>query len=89
MGRPVVSTAHGGAMETVLPGETGWLVSPDEVEQLSRALIQVLSLTPEKRAKLAEKGRRHVIDEFSLEQMAERTLNVYAKALKRVIRNAA
>jgi glycosyltransferase involved in cell wall biosynthesis len=89
MGRPVVSTAHGGAMETVLPGETGWLVSPGEVDQLSRALIQVLSLTPEKRAKLAVKGRNHVIAEFSLEQMAERTLNVYAKALKRVTRNAA
>ncbi|WP_246878900.1 glycosyltransferase family 4 protein [Thalassospira sp. ER-Se-21-Dark] len=89
MGRPVVSTAHGGAMETVLPGETGWLVSPGEVDQLSRALVQVLSLTPEKRAKLAVKGRDHVIAEFSLEQMAERTLNVYAKALKRVIRNAA
>ncbi|MEQ8392590.1 MAG: glycosyltransferase family 4 protein [Thalassospira sp.] len=89
MGRPVVSTAHGGAMETVLPGETGWLVSPNEVEQLSRALIQVLSLTPEKRARLAAKGRQHVIDEFSLEQMAERTLGVYAKALKRASRTAA
>lgn len=76
-------------METVLPGETGWLVSPGEVDQLVRALVQVLSLTPEKRAKLAAKGRDHVIAEFSLEQMAERTLNVYAKALKRVIRNAA
>ncbi|MEQ9567789.1 MAG: glycosyltransferase family 4 protein, partial [Pseudomonadales bacterium] len=89
MGRPVISTAHGGAMETVLPGETGWLVSPNEVEQLSRALIQVLSLTPEKRARLAAKGRQHVIDEFSLEQMAERTLGVYAKALKRASRTAA
>ena len=88
MGRPVISTAHGGAMETVLPGETGWLVSPDEVDQLSRALIQVLSLTPEKRAILASKGRTHVIAEYSLEQMAERTLRVYAKALKRVTRNA-
>jgi len=48
-----------------------------------------LNLTPEKRAKLAAKGRDHVIAEFSLEQMAERTLNVYAKALKRVSRNAA
>ncbi|MCC9621022.1 glycosyltransferase family 4 protein [Thalassospira sp. MA62] len=88
MGRPVVSTAHGGAMETVLPGETGWLVSPNEVEQLSRALIQVLSLTPEKRAILASKGRQHVIDHFSLEQMAEKTLAVYAKALHRAVRHA-
>ncbi|HAY48410.1 MAG TPA: glycosyl transferase, partial [Thalassospira sp.] len=43
---------------------------------------------PEKRAILASKGRNHVIAEYSLEQMAERTLRVYAKALKRVTRNA-
>ena len=89
MGRPVVSTAHGGAMETVLPGETGWLVTPDEVEQLSRALIQVLSMTPEKRAALAAKGRQHVIENYSLEQMAAKTLAVYDKALKHGRRAAA
>ncbi|MFC4237477.1 glycosyltransferase family 4 protein [Thalassospira xianhensis] len=89
MGRPVVSTAHGGAMETVLPGETGWLVTPNEVDQLSVALTQVLRLTPEKRAALAQKGRRHVIEHYSLTQMAEKTLAVYEKALKGAIRNAA
>ncbi|KZB52550.1 glycosyltransferase family 4 protein [Thalassospira xiamenensis] len=89
MGRPVVSTAHGGAMETVLPGETGWLVTPNEVDQLSVALTQVLRLTPEKRAALAQKGRRHVIENYSLTQMAEKTLAVYEKALKGAIRTAA
>ena len=89
MGRPVVSTAHGGAMETVLPDETGWLVTPNQVDQLSVALVQILRLTPEKRAALAQKGRRHVIENYSLTQMAEKTLAVYEKALKGAIRNAA
>jgi glycosyltransferase involved in cell wall biosynthesis len=89
MGRPIVSTAHGGAMETVLPGETGWLVAPGEVGQLSQALTQVLRLTPERRAAIAQKGRQHVVEKFSLTQMAEQTLAVYAKALRRIARNVA
>ncbi|MDP2699070.1 glycosyltransferase family 4 protein [Thalassospira sp.] len=87
MGRPIVSTAHGGALETVLPGETGWLVSPGEVGQLATALTQVLRLSPERRASVAQKGRDHVVAHFSLTQMAEKTLAVYEKALRRIVRN--
>ncbi|RCK54141.1 glycosyl transferase [Thalassospira profundimaris] len=89
MGRPIVATAHGGATETVLPGETGWLVAPNEVPQLSHALAQVLKLSPERREAIALKGRQHVIDKFSLTQMAEQTLAVYEKALRRIARNNA
>ncbi|MFH1806659.1 MAG: glycosyltransferase family 4 protein [Pseudomonadota bacterium] len=89
MGRPIISTAHGGALETVLPGETGWLVSPGEVGQLATALTQVLRLSPERRASVAQKGRDHVVAHFSLTQMAEKTLAVYEKALRRIVRNVA
>ncbi len=38
MGRPVVATDHGGARETVLPGETGWLVPPGDRNALAAAI---------------------------------------------------
>jgi glycosyltransferase involved in cell wall biosynthesis len=37
-GRPVVAAAAGGALETVVPGETGVLVKPDDVEAMAEAL---------------------------------------------------
>jgi glycosyltransferase involved in cell wall biosynthesis len=37
-GRPVIAADAGGAQETVLEGETGWLVPPDDVDALARTL---------------------------------------------------
>jgi glycosyltransferase involved in cell wall biosynthesis len=37
-GRPVIAAAAGGALETVLDGETGRLAIPDDVESFTRAL---------------------------------------------------
>ena len=36
MGRPVIATDHGGARETVIGGETGWLVPPGDPERWPR-----------------------------------------------------
>jgi glycosyltransferase involved in cell wall biosynthesis len=46
MGRPVVATDHGGARETVAPGETGWLCPPGDAAALADALDAALSLDP-------------------------------------------
>ena len=37
-GRPVIAADGGGARETVMPGETGWLVPPDDVDALATVL---------------------------------------------------
>jgi glycosyltransferase involved in cell wall biosynthesis len=39
-GRPVIAANAGGARETVVAGETGWLVPPDDVGALARAMRQ-------------------------------------------------
>src|SRR5262249_12556502 len=46
MGKPVIATNHGGPMETMIPGETGWLVTPGDVEMLSKTMEKAL-LMPE------------------------------------------
>jgi glycosyltransferase involved in cell wall biosynthesis len=37
-GLPVIAADAGGAQETVLPGETGWLVPPDDVDAFAKFL---------------------------------------------------
>jgi glycosyltransferase involved in cell wall biosynthesis len=37
-GRPVIAAAAGGVLETVVPGVTGVLVTPDDVDELARAM---------------------------------------------------
>jgi glycosyltransferase involved in cell wall biosynthesis len=43
-GRPVIAAAAGGALETVLDGETGRLVRPDDVAALTRAIEEIDAL---------------------------------------------
>ncbi len=77
MGRPVIASELGGMRETVLPGETGWLVPARNPAALAEALDQALNLTPEQRLTLAATAMRHVHDHYSVEHMCWQTLDVY------------
>ncbi|GAB6052214.1 glycosyltransferase family 4 protein [Magnetospira thiophila] len=81
MRRPVIATNHGGARETVIEGETGWLVPPNDPAALARALDKALSLTPQARQELALRARDHVCRHFSKESMTAATLAVYDEVL--------
>ena len=82
MGRPVVASDHGGARETVIEGETGWLFPPGDVTALTGALEKVLGLARESRAALAQKAIANVRENFSLEAMCAKTLDVYTEVLQ-------
>ena len=83
MGRPVVAFRHGGAVESIDEGRTGWLADPLSVDSLAEALQTALSLTPRKRRALAKDARQQMIDQFSKDMMCERTLAVYKSLLKK------
>lgn len=87
MGRPVIATDHGGSQETIIRGETGWLVKPGDHEALSKAIQEALSLNPHQRAVLATRAMAHVATHFTREQMADQTLNVYAELLRDKVLN--
>ena len=55
LGRPVIASNVAAVSELVCPGETGWLVPPGSVDDLSRAIAECLQLTD---AKIAEMGQR-------------------------------
>ncbi len=81
MGRPVIATSHGGAMETIVPDETGWLVTPNDADELRDAIDEALGLDNQQRAILATRAMVHVAENFSLETMCAQTLDVYAALL--------
>jgi len=81
MGRPVIATDHGGARETVRPGETGWLVPPGDAEALATAIEFALSLAQDDRAWIAANARSNAVDNFSVALMTDRVLSVYASLL--------
>lgn len=82
MGRPIIATDHGGAKETVIQGQTGWLVPHSDPQALKLAIEKVMALTPNQRAVLATRAMSHIADHFTREQMCDKTLNVYAELLQ-------
>lgn len=81
MGRIAIATNHGGAMETIIPGHTGWLIPPSDPEALAQAITAALSLTKEQRDMMAAQAMAHVSQHFSKTVMADKTLNVYAELI--------
>jgi glycosyltransferase involved in cell wall biosynthesis len=78
--RPVVATAVASLPEIVVDCKTGVLVEPGDVGALARA-IEVLAANDSTRQRLGHAGRRRAAESFSLDAMAERTIEVYEEAL--------
>ncbi len=81
MGRPIVATDHGGAQETILRGQTGWLIPPHDSTSMAQAIDDALSLNPTQRAVLATRSMSHVAANFTRDMMVNKTLEVYAELL--------
>ena len=79
-GKPVVSYDIDGAREVVIPGETGYLLPPRSIEELSAALCE-LAEDPEKRNRLGQNGRVRFTDQFRHQTMTKLIREVYVSVL--------
>jgi glycogen synthase len=80
-GTPVVGTTAGGIPEVVEDGRTGVLVTPGQPGELAAAIVALLRDEPRRRA-LGEAGRRRVEAEFTVRRTAQRTAEIYERAIK-------
>src|SRR5207245_5800655 len=81
-GRPVVSTAAGGALEVVEDGITGLLIRPKCPAGLARAICCLLS-DPDLRAAMGQAGRQRVKEHFSVEGMVAGVVSAYESAINK------
>ncbi len=81
MGKIVVTTNHGGAMETVVEGETGFLVEPNNVDAMARALQLVMEMGKDRKLEMEQAAINHVWEHFSADLMRQKTLDVYQSLL--------
>jgi len=83
-GVPVVGTAVGGLIDTVVDGRTGLLVPPRCPERLADALRRLLD-DPPLRARMGAAGRERVVAAYDWREVARKTEINY----RRIIRSAA
>ena len=82
MGKPVIATDRWGLSETIMPAATGWLVQPEDVDQLTAAIELALDMPEDARERLATRCRRFVDRNYSLARMGKSTLSVYRELIE-------
>lgn len=93
-GTPVVGSAVGGIKQTVLDGETGFLIPPNDPPALAAKLAALL-YSKKLRTVMSEEAVRHVQENYTWLDVAQQTANLYelilsgqltpAKLLRRTI----
>ena len=73
---PVVACAVGGIKEVVVDGETGFLVPPEAPDKLAAALSKIIG-DPELAARMGRAGRQRVLEQFTWDRIAEKTIQLY------------
>jgi len=79
-GLPVIASDVGGVSEEVVDGETGILVAPGSVEELSAAISRMMA-DKALRIAMGSSGRKRFEQHFRAEKMIEKTEAVYAQVL--------
>lgn len=74
--RPVVASRIGGLTETIMDGETGLLVPPEDPSALAAAL-ETLLIDPEQRHALGQSARHRVEQLFTAERMVRQIEAIY------------
>ena len=78
MQRPVVATAHGGALESVADGKTGFLVTPSDPKALAEGIHKALNWDNYD----GPAARTRISTHFSTKSLQAKTLTVYKDLLK-------
>ena len=81
-GRPVVGSAVGGLLDTVVPGKTGELVPPRRPDLLAKALEALLA-DPDRRTAYGRAGLARATRLYRWERVAAETEAVYESVLAR------
>lgn len=75
-GVPVIATRVGSVPGLIADGKTGFLVEPDDVEGLTRAIRRLVE-DHELRGRCSEEARRFAVAELSVERMADQYAAYY------------
>jgi len=76
-GKPVIATDGGGTKELIIDGETGFLIRPKSIEELSLK-IEFLIKNEDTALKMGLEGKKRIKQEFGLDKMTNLYINLYS-----------
>ncbi len=76
LGVPPVAIDVGGVSETMMAGESGWLMDTDNPQTIANQIMEIFT-QPERVAHASAVGKTFVTEEFCSKKMIEKTIAVY------------
>jgi len=81
LAKPVVATRTGGLPEIIEDGKTGRLVAPADPAALADGIVDMLSHA-ERAGSMAAAGRKRVLQDFSIDAMVTKNIDVYRRIMQ-------
>ena len=80
MAKPIIASAHGGSLETVKDGETGWLFNSGDVDDLASKLCYALA-DDVNLVQMGIAGRQWVTETYTIDKMCQSEWDGYMKVI--------
>ncbi len=81
-GKPVMATDIPGNNDIIRKSVEGVLVPVNSARTLAHGILTLLELGPEERKAMQQNGKARILDQFSLNLMAQQTFSIYKKVLE-------
>ena len=82
MRRTIVASNHGGSMETIIDGKSGFLFENNKPESLAEHLNKLMEMDKDKLQSIGNEGRKNILKKFDVEKMCYSTFLEYKKLIK-------
>jgi glycosyltransferase involved in cell wall biosynthesis len=82
MGRPVIASNHGGTVETVVEGVSGWLVPPGDPDAWAAAIARAIDVGRSRRLEMGQAGMSRTRQLYRVDAMCAATLDAYVRVLE-------
>ena len=82
-GIPCVGANISGIPEILDDGKFGFLVRPKDAQALAQAMMEVIKMSERERARLVEKSRQRIMNDYSHEVIIERLQKIYDEIIER------
>jgi len=80
-GLPAVATDVPGTREAIVDGQTGWLAPAGDAQKLAGTMTKLMQMPGEDRRAMGVRARRHVVEQFSLESVLDKWVQLYEELL--------
>jgi len=77
--KPLIASKEGGSGDAIIDGDSGYLVDHNDPRQIAAAIKKIVSMSENERKELGTAARQRILNNYTLDKVAERISNIYCE----------